>query len=80
MFTTSNLKGRIQLFRYFLSFAFNLFINYALLKFFVEILHIDAMLSQVMTTAIVIAISYFTQRHFSFRVTKDGSAEFTELE
>lgn len=80
VFTTSNLRGRIQLFRYFLSFSFNLVINYGMLKLLVEILHWDAMLSQVITIALVIGISYFTQRHFTFRVKKDGLAEFTELE
>lgn len=80
VFTTSNLRGRIQLFRYFLSFSFNLIINYWVLKLLVEILHWDAMLSQVITIALVIGISYFTQRHFTFRVKKDGMAELTDLE
>jgi putative flippase GtrA len=80
VFTTSNLRGRIQLFRYFLSFSFNLIINYWMLSLLVETLHFDAMLSQVVTIALVIGISYFTQRHFTFRVKKDGLAEFTELE
>ncbi len=79
VFTTSNLRGRIQFFRYFLSFSFNLIINYFLLKLLVEKLHMYAMLGQVITIAIVIAISYFTQRHFTFKVKKDGAAEFTEL-
>ncbi len=80
VFTTSNLRGRIQFFRYFLSFSFNLIINYFLLKLLVEKLFVDAMLGQVITIAVVIAISYFTQRHFTFRVKKDGAAQFTELE
>jgi putative flippase GtrA len=80
VFTSSNLRGRIQLFRYFLSFSFNLIINYGMLKLLVEILKWDAMISQVITIAFVIGISYFTQRHFTFRVKKDGAAEFTDLE
>ncbi len=68
VFVGSNLRGRIQLFRYFLSFAFNLVINYFLLKLLVEYLRWDPLLSQVLTTAIIIAISYMTQKHFSFRV------------
>jgi putative flippase GtrA len=79
VFIDSYLKGRIQLFRYFLSFAFNLVINYGMLKLLVEIFHWDAMLSQVLTTCLVITISYFTQRHFTFRVKKDGDAEFSGL-
>lgn len=67
VFTDSNLRGRIQLFRYFLSFAVNLVINYFLLKFFVEFLKMDPVLSQVITIAIIIIISYLTQKHFSFK-------------
>ncbi len=80
VFTASNLRGRIQLFRYFLSFSFNLVINYFMLKLLVEVLHWEAVLSQVFTISLVIVISYFTQHHFTFKVKKDGAAEFTELE
>jgi len=68
VFVDSNLRGRIQLFRYFLSFAFNLVINYGLLKLFVEVLDMNALLSQLITTCIVILISYLSQKHFSFKV------------
>ncbi|MEO5967329.1 MAG: GtrA family protein [Ferruginibacter sp.] len=67
VFTDSNLRGRIQLFRYFLSFSVNLIINYFLLKLFVEILKMDPVLSQVITISIIIVISYLTQKHFSFK-------------
>ncbi len=70
VFVSSKLKGRIQLVRYFLSFAFNLVLNYLLLKLFVEILHMNAILSQCITTCIVVILSYLTQKHFSFKVTK----------
>src|SRR5688572_2707827 len=66
VFVGSNLRGRIQLFRYFLSFFFNLVINYFMLKLFVEILGWDPLFSQVLTTCVIIAISYLTQKHFSF--------------
>ena len=68
VFVDSNLRGRIQLLRYFLSFAFNLVINYLLLKLFVEALHMKVLLSQLITTCIVVAISYLSQKHFSFKV------------
>jgi putative flippase GtrA len=80
VFVESNLRGRVQLFRYFLSFAFNLIINVALLKLFVEVLHIHPMISQVVTILIVIGISYITQRHFTFRINKDGSATLSDLQ
>ncbi len=79
VFTSSNLRGRIQLFRYFLSFGFNLIINYMLLILLVDMLHLHPLLGQVISIAVVIGISYFTQRHFTFKVKQDGAAEFTDL-
>lgn len=79
VFNESYLKGRIQLFRYFLSFSFNLVINYFLLKLLVEVWHWDAILSQVVTAMIVIGISYFTQRHFTFKMKPDGTPTLTKL-
>ncbi len=67
VFTASSLRGRVQLFRYFLSFATNLVINYFLLNLFTQHLHIDKFLSQVISVTIVIVVSYFTQKHFSFK-------------
>lgn len=68
VFIGSNLRGRIQLFRYFLSFAFNLFLNWILLKFLIEYLTLEAFLGQLLTTTVVITASYFSQKHFSFKV------------
>ena len=67
VFVSSNLRGRIQLVRYFLSFGFNLILNYLLLKLFVELLHMNAILSQCITTCIVVLVSYFSQKHFTFK-------------
>lgn len=73
VFISSSLRGRIQLFRYFLSFVSNLGLNYLMLKFFVEILLWNAIFSQVLTTCIVVAVSYFSQKHFSFKADPDNS-------
>lgn len=67
VFTGSYLKGRVQLFRYFLTFTFNLFINYILLKLFVEYAGWNAVFSQVLTICIVVSLSYVLQKHFTFR-------------
>ena len=72
VFTASNLKGRIQLFRYFLSFISNLTLNYILLKIQVKYLHIYPVLAQVFVTAIVVVLSYFTQQFFTFKI-KQGA-------
>ncbi len=68
VFVDSNLKGRIQLFRYGLSFLFNLTLNYFILKVFVEVFGWWPFLSQCITTAIIITISYLSQKHFSFKI------------
>ena len=68
VFTASVLKGRVQLFRYFLSFVFNLFLNYFMLKCLIGFLNWDAFLSQLLTTALVIAVSFVSQKYFTFKV------------
>jgi putative flippase GtrA len=68
VFSESNLKGRIQLFRYFFFYMVCLFLNYVLLKLFVEYFHIYAIVAQVITTTIVIVFSYLVQKYFTFRV------------
>ena len=67
VFVDSYLKGRIQLFRYFVTVFSNVCINYFLLKIFVEFLHWDEILSQLLTTCIIILTGYFGQRYFTFR-------------
>jgi putative flippase GtrA len=68
VFVSSNLKGRIQLFRYFFTFSVNLALNYLLLKLFVDLLYWNAIFSQCLTTVVVVMISYLSQKHFSFKV------------
>lgn len=68
VFTSSNLRGRVQLFRYLLSFLLNFTINYVLLKVFVKLLHLDPVLAQVIVTVIIVGISYVTQSYFTFKI------------
>lgn len=69
VFGNSNIRGRIQLFRYLLFYIACLFLNYILLKLFVEYMHIYAIIAQVMTTVIVVIFSYLVQKYFTFRVS-----------
>ncbi|HET9056914.1 MAG TPA: GtrA family protein [Chitinophagaceae bacterium] len=64
----SNLRGRIQLFRYFLLVMICVLLNYIFLKLFVEYCHIYPTISQIITTVIVVVFSYLTQKHFTFKV------------
>jgi putative flippase GtrA len=66
-FTASELRGRIQLFRYGITVAGAILLNYVFLKFFVEYVGLYATLSKVFTTVIVVAFSYVSQRYFSFQ-------------
>lgn len=65
-FTQSEIRGRIQLFRYWLIVMGSIFLNYIFLKVFVEICFFYPTPSKFLTTGIVIVYSYFAQRHFSF--------------
>ncbi len=68
-FTASELKGRIQLFRYLVTVAGSIFLNYVFLKFFVEYCKLYAPISKLITTALVVIYSYVAQRYFSFRTS-----------
>lgn len=70
VWTESTIKGRVQLFRYFLLVITNLVLNYVLLKFFIEILHFYPTIAKFFTIVIVVLFSYLTQKHFTFRVEK----------
>jgi putative flippase GtrA len=67
-FSHSELRGRVQLFRYALTvmscFIFSIFF----IKLFVEFFHFNPKISKVLTILIVAVYSYFTQQYFSFKV------------
>jgi len=69
-FTASELRGKIQLFRYGLTVAGAIFLNYVLLKVFVEQFGWYATFSKIVTTVIVVTYSYLFQRYFSFQTAK----------
>jgi len=70
VFTQSNLKGRIQLFRYGSVVATNILLNYALLKMLVEAFGFYPTLAKLFITILLAVFSYFSQKHFSFKVRK----------
>lgn len=76
VFTDSNMKGRVQLFRYFALYVFNLGLNYILLRLFVESLKIYPTFAQIITTVIIILFSYIAQRNFTFKI-RDAEEEIT---
>lgn len=74
VFTESNLKGRIQLFRYALLVGVCIVLNYVFIKLFVEICGFYPTPSYILTSVIVAVFSYVSQRNFSFKV-KEAVAE-----
>lgn len=68
VFPASTLRGRIQLFRYSLLVMSNIALNYIFIKLFVEQCHLYPTVSKILTTVIVVAFSYITQKHFTFKV------------
>ncbi len=74
-FTQSPLRGKKQLFRYGLGVGGSIFLNYILLKLFVEYLHIYPTPSKMITTVIVVVYSYLVQKFFTFKTGKKQLAK-----
>ena len=66
-FHGSPLRGRVQLFRYLISVLGSVLLNYLLLKFFVEAVHLYPTPSQAVTSLLIIGYSYLMQKYFTFR-------------
>ncbi len=67
VWTDSNIRGHVQLFRYFLIVMMNLLFNYVFIKLFVEYFHVYPTIAKLMTTVIVIIFSYLSQKHYTFK-------------
>ncbi|NOR76092.1 MAG: GtrA family protein, partial [Draconibacterium sp.] len=74
-FTGSELKGKIQLFRYGITVAGAIILNYIFIKLFVEYAGLYATLSKAITTIIVVVYSYLLQHYFSFKTVKPIDSE-----
>jgi putative flippase GtrA len=72
VFPGSVLKGRIQLFRYFLLVIVCVLMNYVFIKIFVEHFHLYPTVSKILTTVIVVSFSYVTQKNFTFKAQPGG--------
>jgi len=66
-FSGSDLKGRVQLFRYMVVVFVNLLVNYAGLKLFVDYFHIYPTPSIMIISVITIIVSFFSQKHYTFK-------------
>lgn len=68
VFRGSMIAGRTQLFRYSLTVAISLMLNYILLKTFVEAMGWFPTPAKIVTTFVVIGFSYVSQSYFTFKV------------
>nr|WP_242696340.1 GtrA family protein [Longitalea luteola] len=68
VFPGSTLRGRIQLFRYSLLVISCIALNYIFIKLFVEQCGLYPTLSKILTTIIVVAFSFITQKNFTFKI------------
>lgn len=66
-FSQSTLRGTTQLFRYILVVIINLAINYFGLKLFVDVCGIYPTPSKMLITVVTVAVSYFSQKYFTFK-------------
>jgi putative flippase GtrA len=75
VFPGSTLRGRVQLWRYFLLVLVCIVLNYVFIKLFVEQFHIYPTIAKILTTVIVISFSYLTQKYFTFKIDNNGGEE-----
>ena len=68
VWTTSNVKSHIQLFRYFVIVILNLLFNIFFIKLFVEYFYFYPTIAKMVTTAISVLFSYLSHKHFTFKV------------
>ena len=69
-FSTSELRGRVQLFRYFLVLVANLLLNYLGLKILVEFIHVFPTPAKMLVTIVTTLFSYFSQKKYTFKKTE----------
>ena len=69
-FSNSELRGRVQLFRYLIVFVINISINYVGLKILVDYYGFYPTPSNMLISVLTIGISYISNKHYTFKLTK----------
>ncbi|AEV98460.1 phenylalanine 4-monooxygenase [Niastella koreensis] len=80
VFPGSTLRGRIQLFRYFMMVLICIGLNYIFIKLFVEQCHLYPTVAKILTTFIVVAFSFIAQKNFTFKVESAEEEALLEAE
>jgi putative flippase GtrA len=69
-FSASEIKGRVQIFRYLTVVLANLLINYIGLKLLVDVVGLFPTPSKMIVTIITTIFSYFSQKKFTFKMNR----------
>lgn len=72
VFNKSDLRGRVQLFRYLLIVAINLLLNWVFLKVMIEYMNFYPTIARIFTTCIIVTFSFLSQKHFTFKERKES--------
>jgi len=72
VFSKSELRGRVQLFRYLLIVGVNLVLNYAFLKVMVEYMNFYPTIARIFITCFIVTFSFLSQKHFTFKERKES--------
>jgi len=72
VFDKSQLRGRVQLFRYLLIVGVNLILNYVFLKVMVEYMHFYPTIARLFTICFIVTFSFLSQKHFTFKERKES--------
>lgn len=67
VFKGSYLRSDVQLVRYMLIVAVNLFLNYAILNVLVQYMHFYPTIAKAFAIVILVTFSYVSQKHFTFK-------------
>lgn len=70
VWTNSTVKAKRQAVNYFSIVVLCIFLNVVFLKLFVEIFHFYPLPAKIITSVIVVAVSYVLQRYYAFKVHK----------
>ena len=71
VFHGSYLKGRIQLFRYMVIVAINLFLNYIIINTLVQYLNFFPTIAKMFAIIIIVSFSYLSQKYFTFKTNEE---------
>ena len=71
VFNGSYLRGRIQLFRYMVIVAINLFLNYIILNVLVQYLGFYPTIAKLFAIIIIVTFSYLSQKNYTFKTSNN---------